>query len=155
MVQAWMMLAAKSGRSGTETVTTSDNGFSIRSCYRCGWPCSGLSVMSGPIPVLRFGAASHVGGIPLSTAENGSLLENRKHVRHPGNRKAAVIYPGASRDAIMCSLADISDGGAGLIVADTQGIPDTFELQIKGEEIRRTCKVAWKAAPHRIGVAFT
>jgi hypothetical protein len=27
-------------------------------------------------------------------------------------------------------------------------------LEIKGEDVRRACKVAWKDAPHRVGVAF-
>jgi len=81
-------------------------------------------------------------------------LENRKHVRFSGNNKAALIYVGPSELPIMCTLADISEGGAGLTVVSTKGIPDFFELQIKGEQIRRACKVAWKKDPHRIGVAF-
>jgi hypothetical protein len=83
------------------------------------------------------------------------VLENRKHVRHPGDRKAALIYTRPDEQPIMCTLADISEGGAGLIVVSTNGIPDTFELEIKGEDGRRPCKVAWRQPPHRLGVAFT
>ena len=54
----------------------------------------------------------------------------------------------------MCTLADISVGGAGLIVVNVKRIPDTFELEIKGEDIRRPCRVAWKKDPHRLGVSF-
>lgn len=81
------------------------------------------------------------------------MFENRKHVRHPGHSKAAIIHV-PHHAPIMCFLADISDGGAGLTVVNTREVPDTFQLEIKGEDIRRTCKVAWKDAPHRIGVAF-
>jgi len=96
---------------------------------------------------------------PFATSELGTsggyrVLENRKHVRRPGNSRAAIIYTGPDQPPIMCTLADISEGGAGLIVVSTKGIPDTFELEIKGEEIRRPCKVAWKKDPHRLGVSF-
>jgi hypothetical protein len=82
------------------------------------------------------------------------LIENRKHVRRPGHSRAAIIHV-AYHAPIMCSLADISDGGAGLMVVNTKDVPDTFELEIKGIDIRRACKVAWRDAPHRLGVAFT
>ena len=83
-----------------------------------------------------------------------SSIENRKHVRLPGNNRAGIIHPGRGEAVIMCTLADISEGGAGLTVVSTKGIPDTFELEIKGEDVRRTCKVAWKQEPHRLGVSF-
>jgi hypothetical protein len=81
-------------------------------------------------------------------------LEKRKHVRTPGNNTAAIIYAGRDLPPIMCTVADISDGGAGLTVASTNGVPDVFELEIKGEQARRSCKVAWKSHPHRLGVSF-
>ena len=82
------------------------------------------------------------------------MLENRKHLRVPGNSKAALIYIDSDDAPIMCTLADISEGGAGLTLVSTKGIPDTFQLEIKGEGIRPPCKVAWKNEPHRLGVAF-
>lgn len=82
------------------------------------------------------------------------MLENRKHVRTPGNSKAALIYTDSDESPIMCTLADISEGGAGLTLVNTKGIPDTFQLEIKGEGIRRPCKVAWKKEPHQLGVSF-
>jgi PilZ domain len=82
------------------------------------------------------------------------LIENRKQVRQPGNNQAALIYPGPGESPIMCTIADISEGGAGLTVVSTKGIPQTFELQIKSEETRRACKVAWKKDPHKMGVQF-
>jgi hypothetical protein len=81
-------------------------------------------------------------------------IENRKHVRHPGNNRAGIIYPGRGEPPIMCTLIDISEGGAGLTVVNTRPIPDTFELEIKGDDARRICKIAWKKEPHRLGVQF-
>jgi hypothetical protein len=72
----------------------------------------------------------------------------------PGNSKAALIYVDNDESPIMCTLADISEGGAGLTFVNTKGIPDTFQLEIKGEGIRRPCKVAWRKEPHRLGVSF-
>ena len=86
--------------------------------------------------------------------EAARVLENRKHVRLPGNNRAGIIHAGPGEPPIMCTLADISEGGAGLTVVSTKGIPDTFELEIKGDAKRRTCKVAWKQEPHRLGVSF-
>jgi PilZ domain len=82
------------------------------------------------------------------------LIENRKHARRPGNNQAALIYPGLGEPPIMCTIADISEGGAGLTVINTKAIPETFELQIKTEEARRACRVAWRKEPHKLGVQF-
>ena len=81
-------------------------------------------------------------------------MNNRKHVRMPGNNRAAVIHLGGDQMPIMCIVADISDGGAGLTVISLKGIPDLFQLEIKGEPTRRSCKVAWKKGPNRLGVSF-
>jgi hypothetical protein len=86
--------------------------------------------------------------------EAAKHIENRKHVRHPGNNRAGIIYPGHGQSPIMCTLIDLSEGGAGLTVINTSTIPDCFELEIKGDDTRRTCKVAWKKEPHRLGVQF-
>jgi hypothetical protein len=54
----------------------------------------------------------------------------------------------------MCTVADISEGGAGLTFVSIAAIPDMFELEIKGETVMRKCKVAWRSEPHRMGVQF-
>ena len=80
--------------------------------------------------------------------------DKRQHPRMSGNNRAAVVYVGANAAPIMCTVDDISDGGAGLTFVNISGIPDTFKLEIKGEAKARSCKVAWKKEPHRMGVAF-
>jgi hypothetical protein len=82
------------------------------------------------------------------------MNDNRRHPRMPGNNRAAVIYFGQGAVPTMCAVADISEGGVGLTVVSVDDIPDTFRLEIKGEGKVRSCWVAWKKAPHRIGVAF-
>jgi hypothetical protein len=82
------------------------------------------------------------------------ITNNRKHVRMPGNNKAAVICASDDQGPIMCTVADISNDGAGLTFVNIDGIPNNFKLTIKGEMKARSCKVAWKKEPHRMGVAF-
>jgi hypothetical protein len=82
------------------------------------------------------------------------MMNNRKHVRMPGNNRAAVIHQGHDQMPIMCTVADISEGGAGLTVVSLEGIQELFQLEIKGESIRRSCKVAWMKGPNRLGVSF-
>lgn len=80
--------------------------------------------------------------------------DQRKHPRRPANNRAAVVYISAEAPPIMCTVADISEGGAGLTFVSAAGIPNKFKLEIKGEGRLRNCRVAWKAEPHRMGVAF-
>jgi hypothetical protein len=77
---------------------------------------------------------------------------DRKHSRRSSNQ-SAVIHMHAN-GVIMCTVADISDGGAGITVSNTRAVPDTFELEIKGEHARRNCKVAWRKEPYHLGVSF-
>jgi hypothetical protein len=81
-------------------------------------------------------------------------IEQRKHPRVPGNNRAAVVTVGPGNPPVMCTVSDISEGGAGLTFVHIGGIPDRFSLEIKGESNIRACKVAWRAEPHRMGVAF-
>lgn len=82
------------------------------------------------------------------------MNDQRRHPRMPGNNKAAVIFIGPGAVPVMCTVADISEGGVGLTVINDADIPDTFTLEIKGEGKKRSCRVAWRRPPHRMGVAF-
>jgi len=81
-------------------------------------------------------------------------IDKRKYPRAPGSNRAAVIYVGPGAAPVMCTVADISEGGVGLTLVNVNDIPDTFRLEIKGEDKVRSCRVAWKKPPHRMGIAF-
>lgn len=81
-------------------------------------------------------------------------LDKRNYPRMPGNNRAAVVYIGPNSAPVMCTVTDISQGGAGLTFVNIGGIPDSFRLEIKGEEKPRACKVIWRKEPHRMGVSF-
>lgn len=80
--------------------------------------------------------------------------DQRQFPRKSGNNQAAIAFIKKDGQPIMCTVADISEGGAGLTFVTIADIPDTFWLEVKGASSLRQCKVAWRAAPHRMGVQF-
>lgn len=52
-----------------------------------------------------------------------------------------------------CLVRDLSNKGARLELATTVGVPDTFELTIAPDRVKRFCKVAWRSQ-HHLGVRF-
>jgi hypothetical protein len=66
--------------------------------------------------------------------------------------KGAQISFRGLRAAIDCTVRDISDLGARLIVESPIGVPDRFDLVQNGRE-SRFCRVVWRKAT-QIGVEF-
>jgi PilZ domain len=66
--------------------------------------------------------------------------------------KAAKIVFQNHAATIECTIRDLSQGGARLMVASAVGIPDFFELALPGEPMR-PCRLIWRKAA-QIGVAF-
>ena len=67
-------------------------------------------------------------------------------------RNAKIIVPRRS-SVIHCTVQNITSGGACLKVANTYGLPDTFELTFELGRTRRFCRVAWRTND-QLGVAF-
>jgi len=80
------------------------------------------------------------------------MIEKRANSRVRTLRSASIIFGGAS--TVDCVVRNLSETGACLEVASPVGIPDDFALQIKPEERKRDCHVAWRPA-NRIGVSFS
>lgn len=79
-------------------------------------------------------------------------MENRRLQDRKRVAKAATIYTGG--DAGMpCSVRNISNGGAKIVLADTARLPDRFDLLISGEDRRRPCKIV-RRGQDEIGVQF-
>jgi PilZ domain-containing protein len=71
----------------------------------------------------------------------------RRVVDCPGS-----IVPDAGSDALDCVVADVSDGGARLVVAG--GVPEEFGLIINdGTGAKHSCRVVWRL-DDEIGVEF-
>ena len=63
---------------------------------------------------------------------------------------ARITYRG--RTSTDCTVRDLSDTGACLLVASPVGIPDTFDLVFADSAVKR-CKLEWRKAD-KIGVSF-
>lgn len=67
-------------------------------------------------------------------------------------RCAKIIVPRRS-PVVHCTVQNITDAGACLKLANTSGLPDTFELTFEHGRTRRPCRVIWRTAD-AFGVAF-
>jgi hypothetical protein len=78
--------------------------------------------------------------------------ERRTVTRTRISRSAKIIAPRRT-SIIHCTVQNITSGGACLKVANTYGMPDTFELTFEHGRTRRACRVVWRTADE-LGVAF-
>jgi hypothetical protein len=67
-------------------------------------------------------------------------------------RNAKILVPSVS-SVVHCTVQNITSGGACLTLANTYGLPTTFELTFEHGRTRRTCHVVWHTSD-RLGVAF-
>jgi hypothetical protein len=80
-------------------------------------------------------------------------MDDRRNVtRTRVLRSAKIIVPRRS-PVIHCTVQNITSGGACLKLANTYGVPDTFDLTFEHGRTRRACRVAWRTAD-QLGVAF-
>lgn len=80
-------------------------------------------------------------------------LENRRFARRDANYPVWVRY-GTDQVLVPCTLKDISDQGARLLMPGNSDVPDQFVLLLseRGKAHRR-CRVAWRVAD-QVGVKF-
>jgi PilZ domain len=78
--------------------------------------------------------------------------ERRDRQRTRVLRNAKIIAPRSS-SMIHCTVQDITGGGACLRVANTYGMPQTFELTFEHGRTRRACRVVWRT-DDKLGVTF-
>src|ERR1700733_12656685 len=67
-------------------------------------------------------------------------------------RSAKIIVPRRS-PVIHCTVQNINNGGACLKLANTYGLPETFDLTFEHGRTRRSCRVVWRT-DDKLGVAF-
>ena len=79
--------------------------------------------------------------------------EDRRDVKRTRILRSAKIILPHKTTVIHCTVQNITSGGACLRMANTYGLPDTFELTFEQGRTRRACRVAWRT-DDLIGVAF-
>jgi hypothetical protein len=67
-------------------------------------------------------------------------------------RNAKIIVPRRS-SMIHCTVQNVTSGGACLKLANTYGLPQTFELTFEHGRTRRHCRVVWRTSDE-LGMAF-
>jgi hypothetical protein len=80
------------------------------------------------------------------------MHERRNVTRTVIARSAKIIVPRRS-PVIHCTVQNITSGGACLKLANTYGVPETFELTFEHGRTRRACRVVWRRSDE-LGVAF-
>lgn len=78
--------------------------------------------------------------------------DKRRAARHRVLKggKISFHHLGTSTD---CTVRNLSDTGACLIVTSQIGIPNEFDLLIESGHAVRPCRVAWRSG-NKIGVSF-
>jgi PilZ domain len=80
-------------------------------------------------------------------------MDNRRTVpRTRIVRNAKILVPQNS-PVIHCTVQDITSAGACLTLANTNGLPATFDLTFEHGRTRRFCRVMWRTRD-RVGVRF-
>ena len=79
-------------------------------------------------------------------------VERRAIQRTRVLRCAKIIVPRLS-SIIHCTVQNITGAGACLKLANTFGVPETFDLTFEHGRTRRQCRVIWRTND-KLGVTF-
>ena len=79
------------------------------------------------------------------------MSENRTITRHRVLKAGTIEFNRAG--GISCTVRNLSDTGACLAVVSPLGIPDSFDLVVPSDNLKRACRVVWRKEK-QIGVAF-
>jgi hypothetical protein len=80
-------------------------------------------------------------------------MDDRRNVKRTRVLRSAKIIVPRRSPVIHCTVQNITDGGACLKVANTYGVPQTFDLTFEHGRTRRACRVVWRTN-NELGVAF-
>jgi PilZ domain len=79
--------------------------------------------------------------------------KERRDIGRTRVSRSAKIIPPRRGTMIHCTVQNITSGGACLKLANTYGLPETFELTFEQGRTRRGCRVVWRTTDE-VGVAF-
>jgi hypothetical protein len=78
--------------------------------------------------------------------------DKRKIARRRVLKEGKIIYADGMR-VIDCTIRDMSDNGARLLIANSVGVPETFHLFEKSSGMVYPATVIWRQ-PSAVGVKF-
>ena len=85
------------------------------------------------------------------TDDQGSPQSSRREDRRTILKGAKAVFNNG-RGVLICRVRDLSPGGARLEFAPRQTLPDSFELHVAGQPVRR-CERRW-SRNNIVGVRF-
>jgi hypothetical protein len=80
------------------------------------------------------------------------MAELRRHQR-TGNLKTATIRYGEMTESVICTVVNLSQGGACIFMRQTDGVPDDFQLTMDADGTTHACRAIWRTKT-RLGVSF-
>ena len=80
-------------------------------------------------------------------------MNNRRAVKRTRVLRNAKILVPRNSPVIHCTVQDLTSIGACLTMANTYGLPATFDLTFEHGRTRRSCRVVWRTSD-RLGVSF-
>ena len=81
------------------------------------------------------------------------LAADKRSISRPRVLKGGVISFRQLGTTIDCTVRNLSNTGACLMVTSPVGIPDEFDLVLDRDKTKRRCSVVWRRVD-RIGVEF-
>src|SRR5579862_7528005 len=82
------------------------------------------------------------------------MADDRRAVKRTRVLRCAKIIIPRRSPVIHCTVQNITGAGACLKLANTYGIPLTFDLTFEHGRTRRACRVVWRT-DDKLGVTFT
>ena len=80
-----------------------------------------------------------------------NITERRRATRHRVLKGGRLAFDGGG--GVDCTVRNISQTGARVVVANPVGLPESFTLLIEVDHFTRQCHPVWSHDRH-IGVAF-
>jgi len=81
------------------------------------------------------------------------MIEERRAVKRTRVLRCAKIMVPRRSPVIHCTVQNITSAGACLKLANTFGLPETFDLTFEHGRTRRACRVIWRTTD-KLGVKF-
>jgi len=78
--------------------------------------------------------------------------ERRKVPRRRVLKEGKIVFPDGMR-VLDCTIRDMSESGAKLLIANTVGLPDSFHLYEKSSGMLYPAAVVWRR-PNALGITF-
>lgn len=89
-----------------------------------------------------------------SRSRGADWQQRRKTARRQVNLVGAILAEPGGAVICQCTIADVSEGGAKLIMGEPSSVPDSFVLVLsRGARTQRKCTVRWRTAD-AVGAQF-